>query len=212
MSELSPAARELLEAARAQMAPDPEAIARMRAGIAVTVGKTAAVGAGTGLALKLGLVSVVAALAIGSAVFATRTPSDVAPRVEFPAERSAPTAALVTQPIEAAPAAAPVAPAPTVAPRPRATMPARADLAREVELVDQAMEALRGGKYAEAIAAVRVHAVETRGQGQLAEDAAAIEIEAACRLHDPDVAAKLAAFDERFPTSAQRSQLSSTCR
>ena len=86
--------------------------------------------------------------------------------------------------------------------------PAEADLAREVELIDQAMVALRQGKPGDALAAIRKHAVETRGHGQLAEDAAAIEIEASCRLHDPKVAAKLAAFDERYPTSVQRSRLS----
>jgi hypothetical protein len=214
MSELSPGARELLAAAREQMAPDAEAIARMRAGIAATVGKTAAVSAGTGILVKLGLVSVVAAIAIGGAIVATHTTSAVAPRVEFPVDRSAHAAVVVTQSVEAAPIVAPAAApvAPVAPPRPRAAVVPRADLAREVELVDQAMEALRSGKYAEAIAAVRVHAVETRGQGQLAEDAAAIEIEAACRLHDPEVAAKLAAFDERFPTSAQRSQLSTQCK
>ncbi|MDX2092694.1 MAG: hypothetical protein SFX73_32815 [Kofleriaceae bacterium] len=211
MSELSPAARELLAAAREQMAPDAEAIARMRAGIAVTVGKTAAVGAGTSLALKLGLVSIVAAVAIGGTLLATHAPTEVAPRVEFPVERSAPAALVITQPVEAAPAAGPVAPVPEIQP-PRTRVAPRADLAREVALIDQAMTALRGGKPAEALAAIRLHAVETRGQGQLAEDAAAIEIEAACRLHDPTVAAKLAAFDERYPTSAQRSQLPTQCK
>lgn len=84
-------------------------------------------------------------------------------------------------------------------------------LAREVELVDLAMVALRRGDAGTALAAVRRHAVETGGRGQLAEDAAAIEVEALCRLHDPTTHARLEAFDARFPRSAQRSRLTNRC-
>jgi hypothetical protein len=84
-------------------------------------------------------------------------------------------------------------------------------LAREVELVDLAMASLRRGDLQTALAAVRRHASETAGHGQLAEDAAAIEVEALCQLHDPSTARKLAAFDARFPSSAQRSRLASKC-
>jgi len=80
-----------------------------------------------------------------------------------------------------------------------------------VELVDLAMAALRRGDTTAALAAIRKHRSETLGAGQLAEDAAAIEIEALCRRHDPSVVAKLDAFDARFPRSAQRSRLSTTC-
>jgi hypothetical protein len=73
------------------------------------------------------------------------------------------------------------------------------------------MAALRRGAPADALAAVVVHAAETAGAGQLAEDAAAIEIEALCRLHDSTVAAKLAAFDAKWPESAQRSRLTTRC-
>lgn len=73
------------------------------------------------------------------------------------------------------------------------------------------MAALRGGDAAGALKAVQRHAVETAGRGQLAEDAAAIEIEALCHLHDPTTNAKLEAFDARFPRSAQRSRLSNRC-
>lgn len=111
-----------------------------------------------------------------------------------------------------APAAAPSSePAPAAPAAPARAAPKRADLAREVELVDRAMAALRRGEPSAALAAVRTHVAETAGAGQLAEDAAAIEIEALCRLHDPNVAAKLAAFDARWPESAQRSRLSTRC-
>ncbi|MCW5807437.1 MAG: hypothetical protein KIT31_34085 [Deltaproteobacteria bacterium] len=109
---------------------------------------------------------------------------------------------------------APVAePAPaTVAPvTPARSLEPTAGLAREVELIDSAMSALRKKDYAAALAAARLHAAETRGRGQLAEDAAAIEIEALCRQH-VSVFDKLEAFDARWPASAQRSRLTSTCR
>ena len=85
------------------------------------------------------------------------------------------------------------------------------NLAREVELLDVAMAALRRGDATNALKAVRQHALETAGRGQLAEDAAAIEIEALCHLHDPTTNAKLEAFDARFPRSAQRSRLDNKC-
>jgi hypothetical protein len=92
----------------------------------------------------------------------------------------------------------------------RATRPT-IDLAREVELLDLAMAALRRGDPTTALRAVQRHAAETAGRGQLAEDAAAIEIEALCHLHDPATNSKLEAFDARFPRSAQRSRLDNKC-
>jgi type IV secretory pathway VirB10-like protein len=109
----------------------------------------------------------------------------------------------------AAGAAAPAAPPPW-APTQVAAPPA-IGLAREVELIDRAMAALRGGDPAEALRTVRRHAAETAGHGQLAEDAAAIEIEALCQLHDPSTNRQLEVFDARFPRSAQRSRLTSQC-
>jgi len=138
------------------------------------------------------------------------------PEIEMPAEaRAAP----AKQPAPAPPTTMQRQPQAQPQPAPQASQPApppasaarRADLAREVELVDRAMGALRRGAPADALAAVRVHAAETAGAGQLAEDAAAIEIEALCRLHDAAVAAKLAAFDARWPQSAQRSRLTARC-
>ncbi len=86
----------------------------------------------------------------------------------------------------------------------------RADLAREVALVDRAMAALRRGDPRGALAAVRMHAAETAGGGQLAEDAAAIEIEALCAARLP-VTAKVATFDARWPRSSQRHRLTTAC-
>lgn len=209
--ELSPAARALLDSARASTGPDAAAIARMRAKI-----DTAVVGGGATVATvatKLAVVGVVAAVAIGALVHReTRDPAVVA-------------APAIERSIETPRAPAAVAPIPTVVPsepEPIEMPPASArdgkrmpvvkpiDLAREVELVDRAMAAMKRGDAALALAAVRLHVRETGGKGQLAEDAAAIEIEAMCRSQLP-VTGKLAAFDARWPTSAQRARLATVC-
>jgi len=213
---LSPAARALLDAARDGLAPDPAAIRRMRGKVASAAATTAT----TAIAVKLGLVALVATLAASAALYGNHARSVTPPRIELPtaqAEAIAPVVRRVAPPsieIEMAPQrmtrpdhARSVAPTLTVAAAPIV----RADLAREVELVDLAMAALRRGDTAGALRAIRIHTSETRGAGQLAEDAAAIEIEALCRRHDPSVAAKLDVFDARFPRSAQRSRLSITC-
>ena len=252
---LSPAARALLDAARDGMGPDAAAIARMKAEVVSTAGATAT----TAMAIKLGIVAVVATLAAGAAIYGNRSRAVTPPRIEISAthsESSAPVAqiradsttrganaSLRDAPIEMAPdlmtrtTLAPIAPpsahTATATNRSNATAPSRAtqntenrsdgttrqtaasrgraELSREVELLDLAMSALRRGDTTSALAAIRSHASETRGSGQLAEDAAAIEIEALCRRHDPSVVAKLDAFDARFPRSAQRSRLSVTC-
>jgi len=231
---LSPAARALLDAARDGMGPDAAGIARMKAKVVSTAGATAT----TAIALKLGIVAVIATLAAGAAIYGNRSRAVTPPRIELTAthsESSAPiaqsradslTGGVVSiasdAPIEMAPdrmtraKATPTAPSassasPAVEARATAAPRARADLAREVELLDLAMTALGRGDTTSALAAIRAHATETRGAGQLAEDAAAIEIEALCRRHDPTVVARLDAFDARFPRSAQRSRLSATC-
>jgi hypothetical protein len=220
MTELSPTARALLDAARDGLGPDAETIRRMRHGIDAGV---AAGAAGTALAVKLAVVAVVAAIVAGGLVYRGRDRDQLAsPRLELPAlttERAMPA------PHETAPAAPPEpshvemapmpartsTPAPAAPASPAAAAPRRATLAREVELVDQAMAALYRGDAQGALAAMRVHAAETAGTGQLAEDAAAIDIEARCRLHDPTTAARLDAFDRRWPRSAQRSRLTTSC-
>jgi len=205
-------------------------------GAAAGAGAETGAGAGSGaLAVKLGAIALAAAIAVGAVVAIVslrRGEEATEPRVELPvvraepptrdSAREVPPAAREADPgpeIEMAPLVraeearpSPPAPAaPRVEPAPERPAARRADLAREVALVDQAMDALRRGAPAVALDAVRVHAAETAGAGQLAEDAAAIEIEALCHLHDPTVGAKLAAFDARWPQSAQRSRLSTRC-
>jgi len=242
-SELGPTARSLLDAARAGLSPDAAAIHRVRAGIdAATLGATATTAtAATKLGiLKLSLlVSAVALVGIGAAVYLSRTPDTVQPtqptRPAAVQPRTPDTGQAKPPPVrtpdtgQAQPASARTSdtgqakPAPARTPdtgqakqaQTRPTGPVagqkRVDLAREVELVDLAMASLRAHDYDAALAAARQHARETGGRGQLAEDAAAIEIEAMCHLHQ-SVFTKLEAFDARWPSSAQRSRLTNSCR
>ncbi len=85
------------------------------------------------------------------------------------------------------------------------------ELGREVELVDQAMAALRRGDPRAALRVMQDYAREAAGGGQLAEDAAAIEVEALCKLGEPAAGDRRARFDARFPRSAQRARLATAC-
>jgi hypothetical protein len=215
--ELSPSARALLDAAREGMSPDAAAISRVRGKVTAAAGGAAA----SALVIKLGLAGVLAAVAVG-AIVSQRGEAPMTPQLALPVE-TAPSPTPITRVHEVAPVEAPDAAEP--APIEMAAVPMRrdapkltvdiepADLAREVELIDRAMKALATNDLRRALATVELHAAETRRAGQLAEDAAAIEIEALCRLRTSarTITAKLDAFDARFPRSAQRSRLSTHC-
>lgn len=227
--ELSSQSRALLDAAREGLGPDAAMLARVRGKIDAAIGGGgggAAVSSGMSLGTKLSILSVFA-LVIGGALLlrgggddamtspslelATPTIVEVAPAALRAHDEAPPaTAHIDMEP----PPVAPTATKPVAArmPAPAASEPAAGiDLAREVELVDAAMAALRDGNPTSAIQSVRLHRAETADRGQLAEDAAAIEIEALCKLHDRKVVVKLEAFDARWPESAQRSRLSTNC-
>jgi hypothetical protein len=85
-----------------------------------------------------------------------------------------------------------------------------AGLGREVELIDRAAAAEREGRPDDALEAIRVFQREIGDRGQLAEEAAAIEIEVTCRRHGA-ATDQLAAFDRRWPSSAQRARLAAAC-
>jgi hypothetical protein len=226
MTDLS---RNLLEAAREGLSPDAAAMARVRAkvaaSVAATTGSAVAIPAkaSAGVGIKIGI-GVLVIAAIGGAIVATRShrgvdsaritiavpasdevrastqlssaePRVIVPAATLPARAIRP--ALVTS------ATSTPAPAPSVQDEP-------VSLAREVELIDKAMFFVRRGDAHDAISVIATFDRETRGQGQMAEDASAIEIEARCRLHE-DVVAKLSVFDRRWPSSAQRSRLQSIC-
>ena len=221
--ELGSSARALLDAARGG-APDAAVIARMRGKIdeSVTATPAPATAATSTLASKLGLVALALVVATTAGILATRhssTTEIASHEISVPAVApSKQTVREAPPPIVAAPDATSLIEIETTVPHKKAARVAPAPskksitLAREVELVDRAMTALRRGELRAALAAVRLHGTETAYRGQLAEDATAIEIEALCRLHDPQATARLSAFDTRWPTSAQRARLTAACK
>jgi hypothetical protein len=88
--------------------------------------------------------------------------------------------------------------------------PEGASLAREVELIDLAMVSLRKRAPHAALEAIKAYHRVTHGRGQMAEDAAAIEIEARCNM-DLDATALIARFDLKWPESAQRERIQTAC-
>lgn len=198
---MTPTARALIAAARAGLDPDPSAAARIRAKLDARLAAPAAAGASLKLLAMLGIVG-------GIATFAA---------LSVPAAR--PTAVPAPALVEAAPAEPPVhvvaasseSPAPPAARHEaRVLRSGEISLAREVELIDRAMTSLRAGHAEAALVSIALYHRETADRGQLLEDASAIDIEASCALHQ-DVSTKLAAFDRAWPSSAQRSRLSTVC-
>jgi hypothetical protein len=214
--------RALLAAAREGLGPDPAAAARVRARLdallaAPAAAAAAAPAAGGGLALKLAAAIVVATTTAAVVIPSSRTEPTAAPAPALDDLAAPERPALAVHAASREPSAPPpvrraaraAAPAPAIvtapAPAPEVT------LAREVELIDDAMASLRAGHATDALAAIAAFHRETAGHGQLAEEATAIEIEASCTLH-LDVRDKLAAFDRAWPTSAQRARLTAACR
>jgi hypothetical protein len=284
MSELGPVARALVDAARDGMAPDADAVARVRArvaavmavgavgtagaiasssanasAVAATTATTATVGGATGAATAIAatgsvvgakVVAVVLAAAIAASagtaaiVVRARTASSAAASsaAASSAARSIAAASgaapLATEALAASPPPAPPTPPPpparvppahvaqtprhasaSIAIAPRVTAPvsitaappARMTLAREVELVEGASTALLAGRTDDALALLATYERETAGKGQLAEEAAATELDALCTTHDPRAAARWSAFVQRWPSSAERTRLAAIC-
>lgn len=216
IDELPPDVRALITASRSALSPDAATVARMHAGVHAAV---ATGGVAAGASAVVAKIAVAAVVATGAAVAYVRHSSSAPPA-------EAPTVTLVEpsvaeHDVDVAPRVIVVerepAPPPAVTRRPppaRVASPVKvvvANLAREIELVDQASRALRRGNHAAVQAAIRAYEIETAGHGQLAEDAAAITLEAACRSNDPDAAAKLAAFTRRWPHSALHTRLLAVC-
>jgi hypothetical protein len=234
---MSPSTRTLLAAAREGLGPDPAAIARVRAKLDGALAGTAAAApaaATGGLALKLAAIAVVAgAVAIVAVPRHASTPASAPPllldetaHVDVPAPtvqaaaRELSVQFAAREPTVGAAARVPAAPAPVNDPpaivhdsASPASVPApvvEATLAREVELIDDAMASLHAGDATAALAAIAAFQRETAGHGQLLEEASAIEIEASCKLH-LDVTDKLAAFDRTWPSSPERARLTAAC-
>lgn len=110
------------------------------------------------------------------------------------------------------PVAAP-APAPQVAPEPPAAPPAVDDpLGRELRHLHGARAALRAGDPGRARRALEAYAAEFP-DGQLAEEAASLTVEARCAAGDrAGAAAARAAFVARWPGSTARARVERLCR
>ena len=199
---MTPTSRALIAAARAGLDPDPSAAARVRAKLDARLAAPAAGAASISLKL-LATIAVVGGIATFGALSGTS---------------AQPTAATAPALVENTPvdtpvhviAASPESPAPPAHPHLAAAGPVEISLAREVELIDRAMSSLRAGHADDALTAIALYHRETADRGQLLEDASAIDIEASCTLH-LDVSTKLAAFDRAWPSSAQRSRLTTAC-
>lgn len=210
MTDLS---RNLLSAARDGLTPDAEIAARVRARVAAAVAAPAAAVvaapvAKTGIALKLGITLAVLGGVVAVLAVTSRNEHAHAPLLSIsPVDRDEPSHEV---------RASASTDAPPVVEAVRTVKPVvvagfeTASLSREVELIDLAMIALRRNAPTAALDAIRVFDVETRGHGQMAEDAAAIAIEAHCHLKH-DVTDALARFDARWPSSAQRARIHTSC-
>ncbi len=211
IEELNPRAQALLEAARGGLGPDDAVLARVRHRVVTGAGSAAAV-TGLGAVAKLAIVGVVAAVATGGWL-ATR-PRHERAVAAGPLGLAAPVEPASTSRFEtAAPLDPPrVAPPSRSSPVRRTTALAAASLADEVALVDAAMAALRGGDPAAALAATERHAARIGARGQLAEEAAALRIEALCRLGDARADAAWETFATRWPASPQRMRIAAACK
>jgi hypothetical protein len=216
---MSPSTRTLLAAAREGLGPDPAAAARVRAKLDLALAGTAAAApaaATGGLALKLAAIAIVA-----GAVAVVAVPRHASTPTSAPALPLDETAHLdVPAPTVQAAAREPAAPVPVkqpalvhvvaASPAPAPAPVVEVTLAREVELIDDAMASLHSGDATAALAAIAAFQRETAGHGQLLEEASAIEVEASCKLH-LDVTDKLAAFDRAWPSSPERARLTAAC-
>ncbi len=233
---LGPLARNLVAAARSGLDPSAEMAARVRARVALAVGGAASTGAAPAPAVagKLAIGKLAAILAASGALviggwFALRhAPVDqAAPAISLPAPSLdvAPAArAHVTSITHDERVAAIVVPAtvPRIKPMVAAAAPTVATavavpvavspptLAREVALIDAALASIRANDPIAALATLAIYDRETADHGQLAEDAAALEIDARCRAHQP-VADQLAVFAARWPSSVRSSRLPKDC-
>jgi hypothetical protein len=235
MSELSPDAKDLLAAARPALGPDPDAIARMRAGVAIAIvgaapaaaaatsassaAPTAATGAAAttaakasvAIATKLVVATLVTGAVATTTVVAVRHHGSSPPaQIEYVAPAPVPAPVPV-------PAAAPVpAPEPEIVmdppapPKPVIVKP-HIGLGRENELIQAAGDALDKDDLVTAREQLRIYDQEAAGHGQMIEERGELEVELQCQLGDASAAEVLDRFLKRFPSTSYRRKLISLC-
>jgi hypothetical protein len=217
IDELPPDVRALVAASRSRLAPDPATVARLHARVHTAVA-AGGVAAGTSAVIAKLAVVAVAAATVGTVAYVRHAPA----RATAPAITIATHAAAADEDVEVAPRISvverepepppPAQPAAAAVPPPPVPAAPHASLARETELVDQALQALHRGDHPAVLALMHAYDVETAGHGQLAQDAAAIAVEAACRSHDPTASTRFDAFTRTWPNSAQHARLAVACQ
>lgn len=227
MTDLSPEARAIVDAARA--AEHPSAADKLRiqaavaagiaagaAGTASAAGAASATGAASGAGLgKLALVVAIAgAIGTGGAWLggAFDRPDErelqlrPAPAAELRVERAQPPAPPIAAPEPAAVAAPDPDPKPR---RPRASPPGSID--QELALMFTARKALRDGDAAAALAALDEHA-QTFPRGQTIQERESLRVLALCAAGRTDEARATAErFFERWPTSVHAERVRRSC-
>ena len=213
---LGPDERALLAAGRDRLGPDAATISRLRARIDVA----AATGSGRTAAKPVfaGVMAVIVVGAVGALLHARHStvPAAPPPAPEIAVVAVEPEVHVVgavsrepAVPVEEHPRAVATRPPPPTSSTP--PPPPRASLAREIELVDRATSALRHKDFTAVLETIQIYDAETAGQGQLAQDASAVAVEARCISNDPTARDSLVAFDHRWPHSAQRPRLAAAC-
>jgi hypothetical protein len=231
-NELRPAARELLDAARAARTPSDQHRERAYQALVVGLGGSAAVGTAkvAAAAAKVAAKSTFAwlkwalpaALVVsggaGAYVWSSRQPApppppalQVAPKAPPPAP-AAPPAPVNEGPADALPSAAPDAEIKPAQPALKGSAKPSGDaLVQELSLLHEALAASRSGNAARALELAREHARQYPAS-RLGIERSAIEVRSLCSLGRPAEARKVAdRLRARAPSSPVSAALKDTC-
>jgi hypothetical protein len=241
MTELSPGTRNILNEGTRALAPSQAARDRIRAGVAARVtGPTggdqgggtsgAAVGSATSAILKGSLITIVAVVLVGGALWLARHDSAPAPVASRAPAMSAPeppaAAASRSVPARAPRRAAAVKPPPDdrAADRravrgkadrrepPRRTERDASELAREVQLIDRARRALADGDPDAALTVLASYRREIAAP-QMEREALLLQAEAECAAARTDDGLRiLARVEARWPRASGVSAVRGRCR
>lgn len=220
----------LFTVTRAATAPDTDARARIRAGVALQLASgTTAVASTRGLGKWKWLGIGAAVLGLGAFGLglsskpnaAVNAPEAAVPSVIEPAVVQAPSA--VAAPAAPAPvveSAAPAAPHVSARPQPKASEPSKPepaastapDPAEELQLVRAMQQALRSGNPSQALTLAGEHA-KRFPSGTLAQEREGVRAIARCQLAKPEArAGVLEQFNQRFGSSPYAARVRAACQ